>query len=110
MIGIDNLVDLLIRCVDHPEASGKIFLASDSQDLSTPDLIKLIALSMGIKANLFPLPIFMLKILASIFRRREEINRLVGSLRIDNSYTKKILKWNPPISVEESIRRMVQGK
>jgi nucleoside-diphosphate-sugar epimerase len=110
MIGIDNLTDLLIRCIDHPKVSGKTFLASDGEDLSTPELIKLIASSMGIRANLFPLPIFMLKFLGSISGKREEINRLVGSLRIDNSYTKEILNWTPPISVEEGIRRMVQGK
>jgi nucleoside-diphosphate-sugar epimerase len=110
MIGIDNLVDLLIRCIDHPEASGKTFLASDGEDLSTPELIKFIASSMERKASLFPLPIFMLKFLGSVFGRREEINRLVGSLRIDNSYTKETLNWTPPLSVEEGIRKMVQGK
>lgn len=110
MIGIDNLVDLLIQCIDHPEAGGKTFLASDSEDLSTPELIKLIASSQGRKANLFPLPIFMLKFLGSIFGKSEEINRLVGSLRVDNSYIKEILNWTPPISVKEGIRRMVQGK
>ena len=110
MIGIDNLVDLLNHCIDHPNASGKTFLASDGEDLSTPELIKLIASSMGRKPNLFPLPIFMLKFLGSIFGKSEEINRLVGSLRIDNSYTKEILNWTQPISVEEGIRRMVQGK
>ena len=110
MVGMDNLVDLLIRCIDHPEASGKTFLVSDGEDLSTLELIKLIASSTGRRANLFPLPIFMLKFLGSIFGRREEINRLVGSLRIDNSYTKEILNWTPSVSVEEGIRRMVQGK
>ena len=110
MIGIDNLVHLLNHCIDHPEASRKTFLASDNEDLSTPELIKLIASSMGKKANLFPFPIFILKLLGSVFGRRGEINRLVGSLRIDNRYTKEILNWTPPISVEEGIRRMIQGK
>lgn len=109
-IGVNNLVNLIIQCIDHSEAGGKTFLASDGEDLSTPELIKLIASSMGRKANLFPFPISILKFLGSIFGRREEINRLVGSLRTDNSYTKKILNWTPPISVEEGIRRMVQGK
>ena len=109
-IGIHNLVNLLIRCIDHPDASGKTFLASDGEDLSTPELIKLIASSMGKKANLFPFPISMLKFLGSVLGKREEINRLVGSLRIDNSYTKEILNWTPPLSLEEGIRRMVQGK
>lgn len=110
LIGIDNLVNLLIRCIDSPFAAGKTFLISDDKDLSTPDLIKLIASSMGKKARLFPFPIFLLKFLGFILGKSKEINRLVGSLRIDNSYTKKTLKWSPPLSVEEGIRRMVQGE
>ena len=110
MIGIDNLADLLIRCIDHPQGIGKTFLASDGEDLSTPELIRLIALAIGRKANLFPVPLFSLKFLSSILGRREEVDRLVGSLRIDNNYTKKILNWTPPLSVKEGIRRMVQGK
>ena len=110
MIGIDNLVDLLIRCIDCPEASGKTFLVSDGEDLSTPDLIKLITLSYGKKPYLFPFPIFLLKFLGSIFGKEKEISRLVNSLRIDNSYAKNILKWTPPNSVKEGINKMVQGK
>ena len=110
MIGIDNLVDLLICCVDHSKANGKTFLPSDGDDLSTPELINLIASSMGQKARLFPMPIFLLKFLGFIFDRKEEINRLLGSLRIDNSYIKETLNWLPPINVKEGIRRMVQGK
>ena len=110
MIGIDNLVDLLICCSDHPNAYGRTFLASDDEDLSTPNLINYLASSMGKNARLFPFPIFLLKFLGSIFGKREEISRLIGSLRIDNSYTKKILNWKPLLSAKEGIRRMIQKK
>jgi len=110
MIGIDNLIDLLIRCINHPKAIGKTFLASDDKDLSTPALIELIASSFERKAYLFPVPLFLLKFLGLVFGKQKEINRLTGSLRIDNSYAKETLNWKPPISVEEGIRRMVQGK
>ena len=110
LIGIDNVIDLLIRCIEHPNAVGKTFLASDGNDLSTPELMKLIASAMGQSIKFFSFPIGLLKFLGSVLGKREEINRLVGSLRIDNSYTKKTLNWTPPLSVEEGIRRMVQGK
>ena len=109
-IGVDNLVDLIIQCIDHSEARGKIFLASDGKDLSTPELIRLIASSMGRKANLLSVPLLVLKFLGLIFGKREEINKLTGSLRVDSNYTKEILNWTPPISVEEGFKRMVQGK
>ena len=110
MIGIDNLIDLLIHCINHPKAIGKTFLASDDEDLSTPALIELIASSFERKAYLFPVPLFLLKFLGLVFGKQKEINRLTGSLRIDNSYTKETLNWKPPISVEEGIRRMIQEK
>ena len=72
--------------------------------------MKLIASAMGQSIKFFSFPIGLLKFLGSVLGKREEINRLVGSLRVDNSYTKKTLNWTPPLSVEEGIRRMVQGK
>ena len=110
MIGIDNLIDLLICCIDHPNAAGKTFLASDTENLSTPDLIKNLANSMGRKSHLFPAPIFLLKLLGSILGKQKEINRLLGSLKVDSSYTQEVLNWTPPVSVTEGIRRMVQNK
>lgn len=110
LIGIDNLVDLIIHCIDHDKASGNTFLISDGKDLSTPDLVRGIASSMELSARLFPLPLIFLKFFGFILGKKLEIDRLIGSLRIDNSYTKETLNWTPPLSVEEGIRRMVQGK
>ena len=110
MVGIDNLVDLLIRCIDHPNSAGKTFLISDGEDLSTPDLINHIASSMGHKAYLFPVPMFLLKFVSRILGKQREIDRLVGSLKIDSNYTRETLNWMPPVSVTEGIRRMVQDK
>ena len=75
MIGIDNLVDLLINCIENPNAGGKTFLVSDGKDLSTSDLIKIISSSMGKKARLFSFPRIFLKFLAIIFRKEQEGDR-----------------------------------
>lgn len=110
IIGIDNTVDFLIKCIEHPDAAGKTFLVSDAKDISTSNLIKLMGLYMNKSVKLYKLPIFLLKVSALIFGKKKEIERLLGSLQVDSEYTKKILSWTPPISVEEGIRRMVQGK
>ena len=110
LIGIDNLIDLIIRCIEHPNAAGKIFLISDGKDLSTPELIKHIASAMGQSVKLFSFPVSLLKFFGFIFRKQKEIGQLTGSLQIDISHTKEILNWSPPVSTEEGIRRMVQGK
>ncbi len=107
MIGLDNLIDLILLCIDHQAAAGKTFLVSDGEDISTPDLIKYISFSMGRRARLFPLPISLLKIIAKILNRREEIDKLVGSLKVDSLFTRKTLNWSPPVNVLEGIKRMV---
>jgi nucleoside-diphosphate-sugar epimerase len=110
LIGIDNLVDLITHCIEHHKASGNTLLVSDGKDLSTPDLLRYIASSLGLSVSLFPIPLSLLKFFGFLLVRKSEIDRLIGSLRIDNSYTKEILNWTPPISVEEGISRMVEGK
>ena len=61
LIGIDNLIDVLICCIDHPDAKGKTLLVSDGEDLSTSDLLKKIASKMRSSIHLFPFPISILK-------------------------------------------------
>jgi nucleoside-diphosphate-sugar epimerase len=110
MIGLDNLIDLIILCIDHPKAAGKTFLVSDGEDLSTPELLRYIASSMNCNLRLFSLPIIFLKFISNIFNYKYEFNKLIGSLKIDNQYTYKILNWLPPVSASEGIRRMIKIK
>ena len=109
LIGLDNLVDLLIRCVDHPEAAGQTFLVSDGEDLSTPDLIRHMAAAMNRSPRLFPVSVLLLRLAGRALGKRAEIDRLVESLQIDSSHTRRVLGWTPAVSVQEGIRRMVQG-
>jgi len=109
-IGIDNLVEMLLNCIENPDASGKTFLVSDGQDLSTSDFIKYTAQAMGHTARLFPAPISILKFASYIIGRQKEMDRLIESLQVDCGYTQKILNWSPSVSVEEGIKRMVHGR
>ena len=107
MIGLDNLIDVIIRCIDHPKAAGKTFLLSDGEDLSTSDLLRHMASSMECSVRLLPIPVSLLKFAGFILKRQNEIDRLVGSLKVDSLYTREILDWTPRVSVEQGIRQMV---
>lgn len=110
LIGIDNLVNVLIRCIDNPNAAGKTFLVSDGEDLSTPQLLNYIASAKGHTIRHFPFPVRLLKFASVIFKKKDEMNKLIGSFQIDNEYTCKTLNWKPPVSAKEGIRRMVQDR
>ena len=108
LIGLDNLVDFIITCINHPKAANQTFLVSDDQDVSTANLIKMIASAIGIRPILFPLPIRVLFILAVILRKNDFFDRLTGSLQIDISKAKKLLNWKPPFSLSQSILKVIK--
>lgn len=104
---IANLLEVVAVYIEHPEAAGQTFLVSDGQDVSTPDLIRMIAKAMGKRALLFSLPLGFLRLLCKIAGKAEELEKLTGSLCVDNSKIKNLLAWNPPFSLEEGIRDTV---
>ena len=109
LIGLDNLVDMLIRCVDHPAAAEQTMLVSDGEDASTPDLLRHMAAGLGSSVRLLSVPVPLLRLTGRLLGKQAEIDRLVGSLQIDSRYTRELLDWTPPVNLAEGIRRMVQG-
>ena len=105
---LGNLVDAIITCMNHPLAAGETFLLSDGQDISTPDLIKMIACAMNRKAVLFFLHPNILTTLCKIVGKSEELEKLTGSLLVDSSKIRNLLGWKPPFSLEEGIKRTVK--
>lgn len=105
LVALDNLVDLIITCIDHPAAANQVFLAGDGQDLSTTELLRGVADAMSKPSRLIPFPSSLLMLGATLFGKKDMAQRLLGSLQVDISHTCKTLGWKPPISVEEGLRR-----
>jgi UDP-glucose 4-epimerase len=109
LIALDNLVDFIATCVTHPAAANQIFMVSDGEDLSTPDLVRRIALAMGRPARLFPFPVEWLRVGATIVSRGETYQRLCGNLQLNISKAHRMLNWTPSTTVEEGLRKAVAG-
>lgn len=109
MVALDNLVDLLVTCLKHPSAAGQTFLVSDGEDVSTTELLRRTAQVMGKKAFLLSIPVFVLEWGAAVLGKRTVAQRLCGSLQLDIDKTRQLLDWTPPVSVDEGLRRAVEG-
>lgn len=103
-IYVRNLTDALILCSEHPRASGKVYLVSDGQPISTPVLIRKISNLIQVRAFLFPFPVFLIKFLAYFFFHSNKCNKLINSLRINSSTIKRDLKWNPPYTLDQGLK------
>ncbi len=105
LVALDNLVDLIITCIDHPAAANQVFLAGDGQDVSTTELLRGVGRAMGKPARLIPVPAGMLMFGAGLLGKKAVAQRLLGSLQVDISKARNLLGWEPPLSVEEGLRR-----
>ena len=83
-------------------------MVSDGEDISTPDLIRMIAKAMNKRPRLIPFPVILLKAVGKLMGKGPEIERLSGSLCIDSSKIRKALDWKPPFTIEEGIRETVR--
>ncbi|MCQ4314766.1 SDR family oxidoreductase [Stutzerimonas zhaodongensis] len=104
LVGIGNLVDLIILCLDHSAAANQVFFVSDDEDLSTTEMLRCVAEAMGKPVRLVRVPASMLQIGATLLGKKAMAQRLLGSLQVDITKTRGLLGWTPPYTVEEGLR------
>ena len=109
LVAVDNLVDLVVTCLEHPEATGRTLLVSDGEDLSTTDLLRRTARAMGVEARLIPVPQRILEAGARLLGQGSIARRLCGSLQVDIRETRELLGWVPPVRVDCALQAMARA-
>jgi len=108
LVSLDNLIDLIRVCLDHPAAANEVFLVSDGQDLSTRDLANLLKRHLPASSWLIPVPESLIMLGATLLGRKSAAERVLGSLRVDIGKTRERLQWQPPVSVEDGLKKTVE--
>lgn len=103
LIYVDNLIDALIVCATHPKAAGRTYLVSDGEDVSTPQLLRLLGEGIGCPARLFACPPTFLKLAGRIIGKSHQIKRLLESLRVDGGKIRRELNWTPPYTLQQGL-------
>ncbi|POG06245.1 NAD-dependent dehydratase [Pseudomonas putida] len=103
LVFVDNLVDLVMACLDHPQAANQVFLASDGQDVTLSQLLRAIGQALGRPARLLPVPPSLLHAAARVLGRGDLAQRLLGSLQVDIAKNHQLLGWTPPFTLEQGL-------
>ncbi|MCG6202521.1 UDP-glucose 4-epimerase family protein [Psychromonas antarctica] len=105
LVSVDNLVDLITTCIDHPNAANQTFLVSDDEDVSTSQLLSNMAIALEAPNRLLPVPSSWFTFAARLIGKPAISQRLCGSLQVDISKTKELLNWTPPYSAAECMKK-----
>ena len=103
-VALDNLVNFIITCVHHPNAANQTFLVSYNEDVSTADLLRRMAVALGVPSRLIPVPLCVLNLSAKLLGKADVAQRLLGNLQVDITKNKTLLGWQPPLGVDEGLR------
>jgi nucleoside-diphosphate-sugar epimerase len=109
LIGVENLADLIERCLWHPAAAGQVFLAADGEPLSTPQIYRVIAAALGRPARMVRMPVPLMRAAARVVGFGAEIDRLTQSLEVDIGKTRALLGWEPPRTTVEGLTAMARA-
>lgn len=105
LVSVDNLVDLIVTCIDHPKAVNQVFLVSDDNDVSTHEMVQQMAKALGKPQWQLPVPKVCYRFAGKIMGKEDVISRLLGSLQVDITHTKETLGWKPPQTIEEGFKQ-----
>lgn len=95
MISLGNLVGFLELCVKHPNAAQELFLVADECDLSTAEIVRLLAQGMSKRPRMFPVPERLVSFAANLIGRQNLYVQLYCSLRISSDKARRLLGWHP---------------
>lgn len=105
MIALDNLVDFIVRCIEHPAAVDQLFVIADGEDLSVGQITDLLAQGMGLRSRQLAIPPRLMRGVARLLGRGGLYVQLCGSLRVDAGKARELLQWQPPLSAQDALRQ-----
>lgn len=109
LVSVNNLVDLIITCIDHPKAANQVFLVSDDHDVSTSEMVREMAKSLNKPQWQLPIPKWCYRLAGNVFGKKDVVDRLLGSLQVDITHTKETLDWKPPQTLQEGFKETAEA-
>lgn len=100
LIGVNNLASFIVECIDNSAAANQTFFVSDGYDVSTTELLHMLAKALGCSSRLLPVPEGWLRMAGILLGKQQMMSRLCGSLQVDISKAHNMLGWHPPYTMD----------
>lgn len=106
LINLNNLTDVIGVCLTDPRAVGRTYMVSDSEDISTVQLVIKMAHALERPVRLWPCPLRLIELAGSLAGRSDEVSKLLGSFRINSKKICGELGWVPPYTLTQGLSQV----
>ena len=107
-IALENLVDFIQVCIEHPNAANQTFLVADQSHISTRELVQYLKQGMGKTVYFIYIPQPLMKLGAACVGKSKLYEQLFESLEVDASKAQKMLGWTAPLSIQQAMLKAGQ--
>ena len=108
-VALENLVDFIQTCIEHPNAANQTFLVADQTPISTRELVQYLKQGMGKPARFIYIPQSLMKLGAVCIGKSKLYEQLFESLEVDTTKAQKLLGWAAPLSTEQAMLQAGQN-
>lgn len=108
-IALENLVDFIQTCIEHPHAANQTFLVADQSRISTRELVQYLKQGMGKTPYFIYIPQPLMKLGAACMGKSKLYEQLFESLEVDASKAQKLLDWTAPLTTQQAMRQAGQN-
>ena len=103
LIAVQNLVSFIEACIGSAVLRSEIFIVDDAVDLSTPEIIRLLASFYDKEPSVISVPVWIVRLVFRVLGRNDASRSLLGDFQLDSSYARNTLNWSPPFDPRKII-------
>ena len=108
-VALENLVDFIQICIEHPNAANQTFLVADQSYISTRELVQYLKQGMGKIVRFIYIPQPLMKLGATCVGKSKLYEQLFESLEVDTTKAKNLLTWTAPLTTEQAMLQAGQN-
>lgn len=108
-VALENLVDFIQVCIEHPNAANQTFLVADQSHISTRELVQYLKQGMGKPARFIYIPQPLMKLGAACIGKSKLYEQLFESLEVDTTKAQKLLGWTAPLTTQHAMLQAGQN-
>ena len=95
----ENTIKDAVRSIQTQTYNNlEIFIIDDNMDLSTNEIVKLMAKLSGLEPRLFKVPNVFLRLVFNLIGKKKVAESLMANLQVDSAYARNTLDWTPPFN------------
>jgi UDP-glucose 4-epimerase len=105
LLYVGNLADAIEAVLAAAAPARGVHFVADAEAVSTPDLVRAIAVAWRVRPRLVAVPVGLLRIAGAFTGRSGIVARLTDSLEVDTSSFRQAFAWKPRWSLDAALAR-----